>query len=278
MVRVAPDNAGAGEQASILLVGDSLTDQTHYVARLHSHLSRPDNPLVTMIGNHAGGGKPPVPGGVAHEGYGGFTWSAFHTFYETPDPNRLPYRKSYFLRKPHELDIPQYLNQYNGGRTPDFITFQLGVNDIFIQKDSNIEQALVRIEKNMDILIDAFREVAPDATIGVGLCTLCAGQDAFGHDYQCGQTAWQYKKNVFRLNRLYLDKIQDRNDPKLVIIPTVVNLDCENNFPVEEVPVNNGNAKRVIRQSNGVHPAVEGYNQMGDTYYAWLKCQFAFPG
>ena len=124
-------------------------------------------------------------------------------------------------------------------------------------------------------MIDAFREVAPDATIGVGLCTLCAGQDAFGHDYQCGQTAWQYKKNVFRLNRLYLDKIQDRNDPKLVIIPTVVNLDCENNFPVEEVPVNNGNAKRVIRQSNGVHPAVEGYNQMGDTYYAWLKCQLA---
>lgn len=272
-IMVAPRNTGAGENLSILLVGDSLTDQTHYVARLHTLVNSNDNPLVTMIGNHAGGGKKPLPGGVAHEGYGGFTWASFLLSYEISTSGSLPYRKSYFLKSRGKLDIPGYLDRFNDGKAPDYITFQLGVNDIFLKNDNDIEAALVSIGKCMDSLINAFREAAPDAIIGIGLSTLGASQDAFANNYQCTRTSWQFKKNTFNLNRFYIDKVKNSKDPKLVIIPTVSNLDCENNFPVHEVAINAGNAKQTTRQSNGVHPAVEGYKQIGDTYYAWLKWQ-----
>ena len=45
---------------------------------------------------------------------------------------------------------------------------------------------------------------------------------------------------------------------------TSLNLDCEHNFPVY-----NG------VQCNGVHPTAAGYNQMGDTYYSWMKYQLS---
>ena len=31
----------------------------------------------------------------------------------------------------------------------------------------------------------------------------------------------------------------------------------------------------IIRQSNGVHPGAAGYNQMGDTYFCWIKYQLS---
>ena len=59
------------------------------------------------------------------------------------------------------------------------------------------------------------------------------------------------------------------------MIPGNVNLDTENNFPTVKEAVNAQNPTVTVRQSNGVHPAVSGYNQMGDVYYAWLKYQLA---
>jgi len=56
-----------------------------------------------------------------------------------------------------------------------------------------------------------------------------------------------------------------------------VGLDTENNFPFKKEPVNSQNKTVVSRQSNGVHPAPTGYNQIGDTYFAWLKNQLAAP-
>ena len=92
----------------------------------------------------------------------------------------------------------------------------------------------------------------------------CSSQDGFGHDYGCGLTRWQYKKNQHTLNDAMLKHFADYPDKKVFIIPTSLNLDCENNFPV-----NKG------MQCNGVHPTAAGYNQMGDTYYSWMKYQLS---
>ena len=80
-IHVAPADAGKGKAVSILIVGDSLTNATVYPTRLHTLCKQDGNPKLTMIGSHRGGGRPPVPGGVAHEGYGGWTWTAFMNRY-----------------------------------------------------------------------------------------------------------------------------------------------------------------------------------------------------
>ena len=258
---VAPEDAGKGKEISLLMVGDSLTDATVYPARLHALMTGVNNPKMKMIGSRCGKDKSVVPGGVAHEGYPGWTWGNFINKFSAQKNGQTVF------------DLQSFVDKYNNGKMPDFITIQLGVNDVFGATPFNIANTLAEVEKNMDSLIFSFRKAAPEAIIGVGLVTPAARQDAFAVSYRNWQTAWQYKKNQFMLNSLMLKKFQNNSDKKLFLIPTEVNLDCDNNFPTQMEPVNVGNTNMVSRQVNGLHPADAGYNQIGDTYYAWLKYQ-----
>ena len=70
-LRVVPANAGVGREIRLLIVGDSLTHATLYANELARLLSQPANPRWRMLGTH----KPKQAAkGVAHEGYGGWTW------------------------------------------------------------------------------------------------------------------------------------------------------------------------------------------------------------
>ena len=57
------------------------------------------------------------------------------------------------------------------------------------------------------------------------------------------------------------------------LVLTHVGLDCVHNYPTESVPANGTTDIKLVRQSNGVHPATSGYHQIGDTLFAWLKSQ-----
>ncbi|MBR2357660.1 MAG: hypothetical protein IKA65_06520 [Lentisphaeria bacterium] len=283
-VHVSSADAASGKKVSILLVGDSLTNATHYPNRLLDLCQQSKAPELTMVGSHAGSGRKVISGGVAHEGYGGWRWSTFLTKYNpnpTPGARYAYAAQSKFLfpkadGKGVEFSLKKYLEKYNQGQIPDVITFQLGVNDVFNSNQDNLAKNIAAILDNADKLIAAFRKEAPDALIGVGFVTAGAGQDAFGANYKCNQTAWGYYRNSFRLNQAMAKHFADTAGKNVVMIPTNTNLDCENNFPARSVSVNARNEKvKVSRQNNGVHPAPAGYRQMGDTYYAWLKYQMA---
>ncbi len=280
VVRVAPRNAGKGRKISLLLIGDSLTNAGIYPARLLERMRGENNPELTMIGSHAGMGTPPKPGGIAHEGYGGWTWHSFLTRWLDESRMTKPYdrfaAKSKFLIRRNgrtEFDFQQYLDRYADGKAPDFIIIQLGVNDVLLAEDRNIREVCDQIERNMKQMIGALRKNAPDSVIGVGMVTPGADQDAFGNNYRCGQTAWQYQKNVFSLNGKMLKLFQTVSDGKLFLIPTGTGLDMEGNAQKMYEPCNGCNNLKVLRGSNAVHPAASGYRQIGDVFYAWLKDQ-----
>lgn len=282
-LHVSPEKAGEGKSISVLVVGDSLTNAGIYPTRIFELFNRPGNPKLKMAGSNGPGYKP-QPDGVAHEGWGGWQWSTFVNRTEAPkSENPKPYEiASRFINKidgKPQLDFLNYYKLYNDGRIPDFITFQLGVNDIFGAADETREDRIKEILKQADILITAARKSAPDAIIGVGLVTPgCKTQDGFGQNYGChATTRWQYKKNQHALNQAMLEKFKDYPDKKLFIIPTSLNLDCENNFPASNVNVNLGNEAKILRQTNGVHPSAAGYKQIGDTYYAFMKYFLSHP-
>ena len=295
-LHISPADAGKGKTLSILMVGDSLTNHSVYPEQLYMHCKK-NGPALTMIGTRGIQGKArhpwgwhyatdPVPGGVAHEGYGGWTWNAFQRVYAKDErynkltPAQKVKARSQFLTLKNgkvQLDIPGYFQRRNQGKAPDVITFQLGVNDIFTATDATRDKKIQEILQNASTLIAAFRKAAPEAVIGVGFVTPGSNQDSFGHGYKCVYTSWDYYCNHFRLNQAMAKYFARCKDPKFYMIPTNVNLDTENNFPVQKVPANQHNKDRVIRQCNGVHPAVSGYRQMGDTFYAWLKYLTAHP-
>ena len=64
-----------------------------------------------------------------------------------------------------------------------------------------------------------------------------------------------------------------REKERLSLIPAFVNLDCLHNFPQREAAWNARTSLSGMRQCNGVHPSPEGYRQIGDAIYCWLKAQ-----
>lgn len=274
-VIVTSADAGAGKNPAILVIGDSLTAAGVYPTRIEALMKANGHPEVKMLGLRGTKGH--------HEGYGGWRWD---TFIKKTQPSQPKPGQKFSPRmgaSPFIIDgkfsLAGYLKKHFGGRVPDFITLQLGVNDVFGANDDNLEERIKVILENADNLIAALRKDAPDAVIGVGLVTPGAKtQDAFGSNYACGQTRWQYKKNQHALNAAMLKKFADYPDKKVFIVPSNVNLDCENNFPARSELVSgtgDENRNKISRQSNGVHPAAAGYNQMGDTFFCWIKYHLA---
>ena len=250
-----------------------------YPRRMRELLTANGHPQVKFLGTTGRKGS-----NALHEGYGGWAW---RTFLNKTTPTKVaPGGKTFPRHKASpflfdgKFSLKRYLQTHHNGMIPDFITIQLGVNDVFGAKDENQAEVIKNILGHADMLIANLRKDAPNAIIGVGLVTPGAStQDAFGSNYACGQTRWQYKKNQHALNEAMLKKFADYPDKKVFLVPSNVNLDCENNFPVRKEAVNGptvkGAANLIIRQSNGVHPAPAGYNQMGDTFYCWIKYQLS---
>ena len=275
-IHVYPADAGKGKAATILIVGDSLTHSNVYPAEL-LELSKGDtNPQLTEIGTFVP--NPALPN-VKHEGYGGWAAGTFLTMWGPAAWNVQGQRtRSPFLYEKDGkpvLDFQKYCDEQNGGKGPDFITIMLGCNDNFGAKDDTVEASIDSYEKNMDALIAEFHKVRPDTKIGIVTLLPPAGtQDAFGNNYGCGQTRWQYRKNQHRVVERELAKWSGQEAQNIFIIPGFVNLDTMRNYPTTTGP---GNARAdgapISRQANGFHPAGSGYKQLADTLYCWLKGQ-----
>ncbi len=265
-VCVAPADAGKDRKINILQIGDSLTNYTIHSAQLYKYCQAPGNPKLTMVGTryfNPRGEK--LPTEVKHEGYAGWTWNRFITLFGEKKSSKFLFKKDGKI----VISPADYLKKYNLP-TPDVITFQLGVNDISNIVAENRDEKIKKILADADTFITAFKKDIPNAIIGVAFITPAADQDAFGKIYKCRATAWLRFQNQFYLNN-EMQKYFAAKHPDIIMIPLVLGLDSENNFPVKKEPASMNSKTLVRRQNNAVHPNHDGYRQMGDVYYAWLK-------
>jgi lysophospholipase L1-like esterase len=274
ILRVIRAGRGEGRHLSLLLIGDSLTHASVYPQRLLTLCQKPENPKLSLVGSH---GPDSTPGEVRHEGYGGWTAQRFATHSTgTPRKGNYAQRASPFLYPDKEgkstLDFSKYCHDVNDGHFPDFVAIFLGPNDIFSLDDSTIDAGIRTMLENYDRLVKMVHSAAPETRVGVMLPVPPAStQDAFGANYGTGQTRWQYKRNQHRLVERMLEHYGGRDVERIHLVPTYVNLDCAHNYPTESVNYNADSELRGLRQNNGVHPALSGYDQIGDTVFAWLK-------
>ena len=254
----------------------------------------------TPIGSHSGGGRPIVPGGVAHDGYGGFSWGCFlerwlYTAEELPQAQNeaereqmkafgvrnLPKSQAYRLRSPllkivngkKVLDIPAWLKKINQGKAPDFIVIQLGGNDMFSAQAETREARLAKSLNNAKILLAALRKHAPKAIIGVATSPCGCGQDGFGANYGSFQSKYQYRRNIQRYNRALTALVKELKDPGIGMIPLHQAIDPDGSYMKGSYKVHARSSKKVLRDRNALHPAREGGYQLGDAIYCWLRKQ-----
>lgn len=261
-LRVAPRDAGKGRDLKLLIVGDSLTAATAYPNEIARLLSLPGNPGWMMYGQHRPASAQP---GVAHEGYGGWTWTAFLTRYEpkeerTPDGKGWKKRSSPFVYldgqgKP-ALDVARYLKEQGGEEKPDVVTFLLGINDCFSAKPENPDATIDTMFTNAEKLVAAFRAASPRTVIAIGLTTAPNSREgAFLANYKGKYPRWGWKRIQHRLVQRQLAQFGGREKDGIYVVPTELNVD-----PVEGYPAD-----------NAVHPNAVGYAQIGSSFYGWLK-------
>ncbi len=260
VLHVAPADAGTGKAIRLLIVGDSLTNATVYPTEIARLLSSPGNPSWTMLGTR--GRNSAVPG-VAHEGYGGWTWRTFATRYVTETDGGKANGSSPFVfatdGKLRALDLKRYFHQSCGGENPDFVTIMLGINDCFSADPEDpiaVDARISNVFADARTLIHAFRQAAPQSQIGICLTTPPnARESGFEANYHGRYHRWGWKRIQHRLVQRQLKEFGGRQQDNISIVPTELNLDPVNGYPV----------------NNGVHPNATGYRQIGASIYAWLK-------
>ena len=254
----------------------------------------------TPVGSHAGGGKPVVKGGVAHDGYGGFSWGSFlsrwyYSEEELPQAQnkaereqmialgvlKAPKTQAYRMRSPllrivngkKVLDIPAWLKKVNQGKAPDFILIELGGNDIFSCRAENLDERVETVMGHARKLLAELRKHAPDTVIGVAAGALGCGQDGFGTNYGCRQSEYQFRRNRHYYNRKLMELVHKLRDPKIQIVPLYQNIDPEHSYLTAFVPAHARSPQKVRRDRNALHASKEGGMQLGDAFYCWLRKQ-----
>lgn len=266
---------------SLLLIGASQTAAVGYPEHL-LQLMR-EEPMIDfqMVGTNSGNYQKPVPGGVAHEGYGGWGWGSFFLRLKKEesdandglDPTRpwLTYSRFMFQQNGNwKFDFQEYCKRYNDGKYPDTIIISLGGNDIFLCKS---DREVDRLWKNdiypyMRQMVAAFREADPQVHIAFSTITQVGSQDAFGQNYQCRQNRWRWRLNVDRYHRKLFRVVKELN---VGLVPVYASIDGEHGFPTVTETVNQRSSELCQRQSNALHPSPSGYAQIGDVMYCYLR-------
>lgn len=261
-LHISPRQAGEGKSLRLLIVGDSLTHASIYSNEIAKMLALPGNPQWTMIGTHKPAGAMPE---VRHEGYGGWKWADFLTRFD-PKPAGVtagplakkttsPFIYADEAQKP-VFDLPRYFRENSVNQPPDIVTFLLGINDCFAANPDSPDAKITEVLANAEKLIAEFREAAPKALLAIGLTTPPnARQAGFTANYKDKYPRWGWKRIQHRLVQRMLEQFSGREAENIHLVPTELNLD-----PFDGYPVN-----------NGVHPNPVGYAQIGHSFYSWMK-------
>ena len=271
MLRVVPRDAGKDRTLRLLIVGDSLTAATAYPNEIARLLSEPQNPEWKMSGAalaSSRGGKT----GVAHEGYGGWKWADFLTKF---DPKPAGVTAGPLARKSTSpfifadangkgvFDLNRYFKEHCDGQPPDVVTFLLGINDCFGASPDDLiamDKTINAVLDNADKLLAEFHKAAPNAVLAVGLTTPPnARESGFEANYKGKYHRWGWKRIQHQLVQKMMGRLSNREKEGIHLVPTELNVD-----PVDGYPDN-----------NGVHPNTTGYNQIGASFYSWMKAWMA---
>jgi lysophospholipase L1-like esterase len=262
-VRVTAEKAGAGKPVTLLLVGDSLTHGTLYPNELARLLSGPGNPAWKMLGTHRPDNAAP---GVAHEGYGGWTWERFVQRWAAGSPATGIERNSPFVFPSPDggapvLEVARYFREQCGDRRPDTVLFMLGINDCFSLNPDDpaaLDGGIDWVLKQAETLLAAFRKAAPDAELGICLTTPPNSRDAaFEAIYKGRFPRWGWRRIQHRLVEREIAQFGGREKERIFLVPTALNLDPVGGYP----------------DYSDVHPNAAGYRQVGASVYAWLKAR-----
>lgn len=307
-VQVASVRADPDRRVTCALLSASSTN-SRYQDRVMAVLREAGWKGYTPVGSRSGHSAEKAGvknrGEAPHDGYGGYTPESFLTRYAlsvdeidniqseqereqlrafgTDIAPGSEWRKA-LLKSPivrikdgrKVVDVQDWFDRIDGGRSPDYILILLGANGTCIQRDENIESYCEKVQvAPMRTLVKKLRTAAPGAKIAIGTCAVGTDQDAFGKGYGCMISAVQCHKNMHYLNRRWMALVKEFNDAgdrNVFIVPVGQAIDPVHGYPSCEVPPFAHAKNRIERRCNALHATKEGGMQLGDAFAAWMMC------
>lgn len=263
--------AGNSTTKSVIILGDSTTDNGGVIVKLHEDFTG-DVMSVTTLGTR---GTAPNN----HEGRSGWTLNDYFTkasiTYPAGDPRGTVYNP--FYNPTSETFDAAYYFANSGVSVPDWFIINMGINDMFnYTSDTSLETQIDTCLGYLSNMITSIKAVS--ANIKIGICVTIppnSSQDAFGKAYACGQTRDRYKRNNSLWASAIIAEFDGKNSDNIYVIPIHTNLDTVYNMGMETLPVNARNTDITYQSpiaNGGVHPVLVGYWQIADVYKAFLKC------
>ena len=257
---VSPVNTASG--VSVIVLGDSTTDNGTAVAKLHTDFESMGTTVQTLGTRGTSPNK--------HEGRSGWKFQDYCTVQE-----RSGVSNPFYNPNTQTFDASYYFSN-SGIAEPDWFIINLGINDVFgYTTDSELETWINRIiTLYVDPMIDSLQNAVPN--MNIGLCLTIppnTSQDAFGKAYGCNQTRDRYKRNNAIWVSTLIDTYAGKEADGIYLVPIHTNLDTIYNMGMESIPVNARNTTTYQSPigNGGVHPVESGYWQIADVYTAFLK-------
>lgn len=264
-IYVAEASAGTGVERSLIVLGDSTTNNSIAVTKLNTNFSTDVMDLRT-VGTRGTGAN-------MHEGRSGWTFNAYFTIQQ--DSGAPDVFNPFFNPDTQTFDASYYFAN-SGVENPDWFFINLGINDVFsYTTDSILAGVIDDLNSMCDAMISSIMGASPETKVGVAL-TIPPNysQDAFGKAYNCGQSRARYKRN----NVIWVDNLirryQNREEEGIYLIPIHTNLDTKFNMGMETNYHNKRNTTMTYEspiRNGGVHPVDSGYWQIADVYWFFLK-------
>lgn len=261
---VTNSTVGSGVTKSIIVIGDSTTNNGIAITKLNENFSSDVMNIVTM------GTRGSSPN--QHEGRSG--WTA-RQFVATPSTDDGTVVNAFYNPATERFDFSYYMSS-TGFDKPDYVIINLGINDMFSPTtDDALETKIIEAIADYNIMINSIKEY--DATIKIGIALTIPpnySQDAFAKAYATGQTRWRYKRNNVLWVKKLIEVYDNREPENIFLVPINLNIDTKYNYGFETTPVNARNTsitEQTPIANGGVHPVDSGYWQIADSYWYWLK-------
>jgi len=241
-----PKTAGSGQTPTIMLIGESTTEDTTFSVFLNQKFEE-DVLKPVFVGTRGST--------VKHEGRGG--WSTEQLIYSAEYNGKT---NSFYNPSTSKFDYAYYRAQNPSITIPDLITIHFGINDPNqgISADRTIE--------NIDFIINQFKVANPNIKVVVGLTTnLCRIENV-------AYRTLSRRNNILKTTKALIEKYQDHESENIFLNPMYLTLDPIWDMRYEERQINKYNPKTTLYATDGTHPSLDiGYHKTADCTYNAIK-------
>ena len=169
------------------------------------------------------------------------------------------------------FDAQPWLDRINGGKAPDFLIVQLGVNATWWTKGTRDEvekttwdTIYAKEDNEVTPFYKQIRAALPNTQILMCNTPLGSDQNGFATNYHSDWNYVQQRKNSFALNKLLERWVKQQNDPKLAFVGLAQAIHPFYGYPRANVKVCKYETAEMPICNNAVHPSLVGGKQIGD--------------